>query len=48
MKLRDIIKNKKTTIITTEESLEEIEYIEWSDEVISGEKKVEIKELNDK
>jgi hypothetical protein len=45
-KLHDIIKNKKTTIITTEESLEDIEPFDWSEEVINGDRKVEIKDID--
>ena len=39
-KLKDIIKNKNRVIISTEESLEDIEPIEWSDDVMNGDKKV--------
>ena len=43
-KLKDIIKDKKSTILTTEESLEDIEPIEWSDDVLNGDEKVIITE----
>jgi hypothetical protein len=43
-KLKDIIKDKKRTILTTEESLEDIEPIEWSDDVLNGDEKVIITE----
>lgn len=43
-KLKDIIKDKKRVIITTEESLEDIEPIEWSDDVLNGDEKVIITE----
>jgi len=33
---------KKRIIISTEESLEDINYIDWSEDVLSGKKKVEI------
>ena len=32
--------NKKRVIISTEESLEDINYINWSEDVLSGKKKV--------
>ena len=41
-KLKDKIKNKNRVIISTEESIEDIEPIEWSDDVINGNKKVTI------
>jgi len=43
-KLKDIIKDKKRVIITTEESLEDIEPIEWSDDVLNGDEKAIITE----
>ena len=43
-KIKDIIKDKKRVIITTEESLEDIEPIEWSDDVLNGDEKVIITE----
>ena len=43
-KLKDIIKNKNRVIISTEESLEDVEPIEWSDEIINGNKKVIVTE----
>lgn len=35
-----ILRSKKSTTISYEESLEDIEPIDWSDEVLSGKKKV--------
>lgn len=46
-KLKDIIKNKNRVIISTEESLEDVEPIEWSDEIINGNKKVIVTEKED-
>lgn len=43
-KLKDIIKDKNRVIITTEESLEDIEPIEWSDDVLNGDKQLTITE----
>ena len=43
-KLKDILKNKNHVIISTEESLEDVEPIEWSDDVINGDKKVIVTE----
>ncbi|MGY0372459.1 hypothetical protein [Clostridium sp. JNZ J1-5] len=36
----NILQNKKTTIISTQESLKDIAPINWSEEVLSGKKKV--------
>ena len=46
-KLKDIIKNKNRVIISTEESLEDVEPIDWSDEIINGNKKVIVTEKED-
>lgn len=43
-KLKDIIKDKKRVIITTEESLEDIEPIEWSEDVLNGDEQLTITE----
>ena len=39
-----VLKNKKSSTLSYEESLEGIEPIDWSDEVLSGKKKVEFSE----
>ena len=43
-KLKDIIKDKNRVIITTEESLEDIEPIEWSEDVLNGDEQLTITE----
>lgn len=43
LNLNELRKRKKTKIITTEESLEDIIPIEWSEEVLNGEEEIEIK-----
>lgn len=45
-KLSEIRKNKNTIIITTEESLEDIEPFDWSEDVINGDSKIEIKDID--
>lgn len=46
--LKEILKNKNRVVISTEESLEDIEPIEWSDDVIEGDKKVIITDCEEK
>ena len=36
-----ILRNKKSSALSYEKSIEDIEPIDWSDEVLSGKKKVE-------
>lgn len=43
LNLNELRKRKKTKIISTEESLEDIIPIEWSEEVLNGEEEIEIK-----
>ena len=43
LNLNELRKRKKTKIITTEESLEDIIPIEWSENVLNGEEEIEIK-----
>ena len=43
-KLKDILKDKKRVVITTEESLEDVEPIDWSDDILNGDKQVTITE----
>lgn len=47
-KLKDILKNKKRKVISTEESLKDVTPIEWSEEVIKGDKKINITEKLEK
>lgn len=42
LNIKSLRENKNTIIISTEESLEGINPIEWSDDVINGEKQVTI------
>ena len=42
LNIKSLRENKNTIIISTEESLEDINPIEWSDKVINGEKQVTI------
>lgn len=37
------IRNRKSTVISSEKALEDVVPIKWSDDVLSGKKKVEIK-----
>ena len=46
--LKEMLKNKNRVVITTEESLEDIEPIEWSDDVIEGDKKVIVTDCEEK
>lgn len=43
LNLYELRKRKKTKIISTEESLEDIIPIEWSEKVLNGEEEIEIK-----
>ena len=43
LNLNELRKRKKTKIISTEESLEDIIPMEWSEEVLNGEEEIEIK-----
>lgn len=43
-KLKDILKNKKRKVVSTEESLKDVTPMEWSEEVIKGNKKVNVTE----
>ncbi|WP_039230764.1 hypothetical protein [Clostridium haemolyticum] len=43
----NILQNKKTTIVSTQDSLKDVTPINWSEEVLSGEKKV-LLNYNDK
>jgi hypothetical protein len=43
LNLNELRKRKKTKIISTEESLEDIIPIEWSEKVLNGEEEIEIK-----
>lgn len=38
----DLIRSKKTKYISSEEALKDVVPIEWTDEVLSGKKKVEL------
>jgi len=46
LKFTDILNNKKSTIVSTKEALKDIEPINWSEDVLSGKRKVEVKELS--
>lgn len=43
----NILQNKKTTIVSTQDSLKDVAPINWSEEVLSGKKKV-LLDYNDK
>ncbi|MCD3194800.1 hypothetical protein G8S49_06095 [Clostridium botulinum C] len=43
----NILQNKKTTIVSTQDSLKDVTPINWSEEVLSGKKKV-LLDYNDK
>lgn len=40
--IKKIREEKNTTIISSEESLEDVEIIEWTEDVLEGKKKIEI------
>lgn len=40
--IKKLREEKNTTVISSEESLENIEIIEWSEDVLKGKKKVDI------
>lgn len=40
--IKKLREEKNTTIISSKESLEDIEIIEWSEDVLNGKKKVDI------
>ena len=44
MDIKSLRKTKNTIIISSEESLKDVKPIEWSEEVINGNKQVIIKE----
>ena len=44
MDIKSLRKTKNTIIVSSEESLKDVEPIEWSEEVINGNKQVIIKE----
>lgn len=37
---KQLLKNKKTTIVSSEEALKDVTPIDWSDDVLSGKKKI--------
>jgi hypothetical protein len=42
--IKELLKNKKTKIVSSEEALKDIIPVDWSEDVLSGKKKVIIKE----
>ncbi|MGL6105752.1 hypothetical protein [Romboutsia sp.] len=44
--VKKIRKEKNTVIVSSKESLKDIEHIQWSKDIIAGSKKVEIKATN--
>lgn len=43
LNVKNLINEKKTTVISSKESLEDIQRINWSYKVLNGEKKVSVK-----
>ena len=44
--VKKLRKEKNTVIVSSKEALKDVKPIEWSKEVMTGEKKVEIKAIN--
>lgn len=45
LNVKKLRKEKDTVVVSSKESLKDIEYIKWSDKVLSGKKTVDIKEM---
>ena len=48
LNVKKLRQEKNTIIVSTKESLEDIEKIQWSDEVLEGKAKIEVNIPNDK
>lgn len=48
LNVKKLRQEKNTIIVSSEEALKDVNKIEWLKEVITGEKKVEIKAINNK
>lgn len=46
LNVKKLRKEKNTIIVSSKEALKDVSPIEWSKEVISGDKKVEIRGIN--
>ncbi|MCC3866416.1 hypothetical protein [Terrisporobacter petrolearius] len=46
LNVKKLRKEKNTIIVSSKEALKDVSPIEWSKEVISGDKKVEIRRIN--
>lgn len=47
LNVKKLRKEKNTVIVSSKEALREVNPIEWSKEVMTGQKKIEIKVIND-
>lgn len=46
LNLKQLLEEKNTIIVSSEEALKDVNRINWSKEVLNGNKKVEVKAMN--
>ena len=46
LNLKELIEKKDTRVISSEEALKDVKKIDWSEEVLNGNSKVEVKRMN--